>query len=52
LAKGGKTAQARKTLNDIVSLYAGDKDLQPIVGKARQHLSTLNEPSAIETNRN
>jgi serine/threonine-protein kinase len=52
LAKGGKTAQARKTLNDIVSLYAGDKDLQPIVEKARQHLSTLNEPSAIETNRN
>jgi hypothetical protein len=41
LAKDGKTAQARKVLSDIVSLYRADKDLAEIVEQARGKLADL-----------
>ncbi len=39
LVKDGKTAQARKLLSDIVSLYGADKDLAEIVEQARGKLA-------------
>jgi serine/threonine protein kinase len=46
MVKDGKTPQARKLLNDIVSLYDGDKNLSPLVDQARQRLAELGPPNA------
>jgi serine/threonine-protein kinase len=41
LAKDGKSAQARKLLNDILSLYGADKNLSGVVEQARGQLAEL-----------
>jgi serine/threonine protein kinase len=41
LVREGQTAQARQTLEDLVTLYGNDADLAPLVEQARQRLVEL-----------
>jgi hypothetical protein len=46
LADAGDTDQARRLLNDVISLYGSDSQLAPLVEKARQKLAELStDPS-------